>query len=74
MAIWRLYYVSIVRDRKGPTIDLQVLINPVVDNTWGGTLQPQGDEFDTERWIATQYVQNPKDQVILMSLQFSLKT
>src|ERR1700678_422055 len=36
------------RDRKGPSIDLQVLINPVVDNTWGGTLQPQGDEFDSE--------------------------
>jgi len=49
------------RDRKGPKIELQVLINPVVDNTWGGTLQPQGDEFDSERWIATQYVKDPKD-------------
>lgn len=51
----------LVRDRKGPSIDLQVLINPVIDNTWGGTLQRQGDEFDAERWIATQYIINPKD-------------
>lgn len=49
------------RDRKGPAIDLQVLINPAVNNTWNGTLQPQGDEDDSERWIATQYVTNPKD-------------
>lgn len=49
------------RDRKGPHIDFQVLINPVIDNTWGGTLQKQGDEFDSERWIATQYVANPKE-------------
>jgi acetyl esterase len=49
------------RDRKGPTINLQVLINPAIDNSWGGNLQPQGDEFDTERWIATQYVKDPKD-------------
>jgi acetyl esterase len=49
------------RDRKGPAIDFQVLINPVVDNTWGGTLQRQGDELDDERWIASQYVVDPKD-------------
>lgn len=49
------------RDRKGPHISFQVLINPVVDNTWGGTLQKQGDELDAERWIAAQYVVNPKD-------------
>jgi len=51
------------RDRKGPTIDFQVLINPVVDNTWGGTLKLQGDEFDSERWIAAQYVKDPKDTI-----------
>lgn len=51
----------LVRDRKGPKIDLQVLINPVVDLTLGGTLQRQGDEQDNERWYATQYVQNPQD-------------
>ena len=49
------------RDRKGPTIDLQVLINPVLDLTSGGTLQRQGDALDNERWYATQYVQNPND-------------
>lgn len=49
------------RDRKGPTIDFQVLINPVVNNTWGGTLQTQGDKFDFERWVSSQYVTNPKD-------------
>lgn len=49
------------RDRKGPHIDFQVLINPVVNNTWGGKLQPQGDKYDDERWIATQYVKDPQD-------------
>lgn len=49
------------RDRKGPHIDFQVLINPVVNNTWGGTLEPQGDKFDDERWITSQYVVDPKD-------------
>lgn len=49
------------RDRKGPKIDFQALINPVVNNTWGGTLQPQGDEFDDERWIAMQYVTDPEE-------------
>jgi acetyl esterase len=49
------------RDRKGPYIDFQVLINPVVDNTWGGALQPQGDEYDSERWVVSQYVTNPKE-------------
>ena len=51
----------LVRDRKGPTIDLQVLINPVVDLTSGGTIQRQDDELDNERWYATQYVQKPHD-------------
>lgn len=44
------------RDRHGPSIKFQVLINPVVDNTWNGTLKPQGNHFDDERWIASQYV------------------
>lgn len=51
----------LARDRKGPKIDLQVLINPVIDNTWAGTLKPQGDKFDSERWIASQYVNDPKE-------------
>jgi len=49
------------RDRKGPKVDLQVLINPVVDLTCGGTIQRQGDALDNERWYATQYVQKPDD-------------
>lgn len=51
----------LVRDRKGPTIDLQVLINPVVDLTSGGTIQRQGDAHDNERWYTTQYVRNADD-------------
>lgn len=51
----------LARDRKGPPIMLQVLINPAIDNTWNGTLKPQGDKFDDERWIATQYVVKPED-------------
>lgn len=51
----------LVRDQKGPAIEMQVLINPAIDNSWGGTLQPQGDKDDNERWIATQYVTNPKE-------------
>lgn len=50
----------LARDRKGPKIDFQALINPVIDNTWGGTLKPQNDEFDTERWYSTQYVKDPE--------------
>ncbi len=50
----------LARNRKKPMIDFQVLINPVVDNTWKGTLKPQGDKYDSERWIASQYVSNPE--------------
>lgn len=52
----------LARDRKGPTIDLQVLINPAIDLTGGGTIQRQGDDdADLVRWYATQYVADPKD-------------
>lgn len=51
----------LARDRKGPTIDLQVLVNPAPDLTGGGTIQRQGDALDTVRWYATQYVMDPKD-------------
>ncbi len=51
----------LARDRNGPAIDIEVLINPVVDNTWGGDLQLKGDKFDSERWIAAQYVEKAKD-------------
>lgn len=49
------------RDRNGPKIDLQVLINPATDLTGRGTLQPQGDHLDQMRWFALQYVKNPED-------------
>ncbi len=51
----------LVRDRKGPTIDLQVLINPAPDLTGNGTIQRQNDGLDLIRWYATQYVADPND-------------
>jgi acetyl esterase len=51
----------LARDRKGPTIDLQVLINPAPDLTGGGTIERQGDSRDTMRWYAKQYLANSKD-------------
>jgi acetyl esterase len=50
-----------VRDRKGPAINLQVLINPVIDPNTSGTIQRQGDAHDNERWYTTQYVRNAED-------------
>jgi acetyl esterase len=49
------------RDRQGPKIDLQVLINPVTDLTCQGTLERQNDALDVIRWQALQYVSDPKD-------------
>lgn len=49
------------RDRKGPIIDLQILINPSTDLTGKGTIQRQGDALDSIRWYATQYVEDPND-------------
>lgn len=51
----------LARERKGPPIQLQVLINPLTDLTGNGTLQPQGDALDQVRWWVTQYVQDPND-------------
>lgn len=51
----------LTRDRKGPIIDFQVLINPATDLTGNGTIKRQNDELDTVRWYATQYVMNPND-------------
>lgn len=51
----------LVRDRQGPVIDLQVLINPAPDLSAKGIIQPQGDELDVIRWYATQYVADPND-------------
>lgn len=51
----------LTRDRKGPAIDFEVLINPATDLTGNGTIKPQGDSLDPVRWYATQYVVNPND-------------
>jgi acetyl esterase len=51
----------LVRDRKGPAISIQVLINPATDLSGGGTILKQNDSLDTPRWYATQYVSDPKD-------------
>jgi acetyl esterase len=49
------------RDRSGPKIDLQVLINPAPDLTCNGTIERQDDALDVLRWQAFQYVSNPAD-------------
>jgi acetyl esterase len=51
----------ITRDRQGPKIALQVLINPATDLTCGGTLERQNDLLDPLRWFATQYVSTAQD-------------
>jgi acetyl esterase len=49
------------RDRSGPTINLQVLINPAPDLTCKGTIQRQNDSLDMLRWQATQYLSDSND-------------
>lgn len=49
------------RDKKGPKIDLQVLINPITDLTDGASMKPQGDALDNERWYIAQYITKPED-------------
>lgn len=49
------------RDRSGPSINLQVLINPAPDLTCKGTIQRQNDSLDILRWQATQYLSDPND-------------
>lgn len=44
------------RDRSGPKIDLQVLINPSPDLTCNGTILRQDDSVDMLRWIVIQYL------------------
>lgn len=51
----------LARDRKGPNIDLQVLINPSTDLTGNGTILRQDDVLDRARWYTTQYVLDPND-------------
>lgn len=49
------------RDRSGPTINLQVLINPAPDLTCNGTILRQNDSLDMLRWQANQYLSDPND-------------
>lgn len=49
------------RDRNGPPIALQVLINPMIDLTGDGTLEPCYDHLDFQRWNAIQYTADPRD-------------
>lgn len=50
-----------VRDRLGPKIDLQVLINPAPDLTCRGTIIRQNDALDGLRWQVSQYLSDPED-------------
>lgn len=49
------------RDRVGPHLSLQVLINPAPDLTCNGTLLRQNDSLDILRWQAIQYVSDPNE-------------
>ncbi|MBS0625164.1 MAG: alpha/beta hydrolase [Verrucomicrobia bacterium] len=49
------------RDRAGPKIALQVLINPAPDLTCQGTIARQNDSLDMLRWQAFQYLSDPKE-------------
>lgn len=49
------------RDRSGPKINLQVLINPATDLTCNGTIVRQDDALDIMRWQALQYLSDSKD-------------
>lgn len=51
----------LARDRSGPKIDVQVLINPVLDVTCNGIITRQDDALDTVRWQVNQYVSDVKD-------------
>ena len=52
----------LMRDRSGPKINLQVLINPAPDLTCKGKLERDGDAFlDAMRWQAVAYVSDPQD-------------
>jgi acetyl esterase len=48
----------IARDRNGPKLTLQVLINPAPDITCDGTMERKDDAFDSLRWAALQYLQH----------------
>lgn len=50
-----------LRDQQGPSVALQVLINPAPDLRCNGTLQRQNDCLDTLRWQASHYVSRPEE-------------
>lgn len=50
------------KDRSGPPITLQVLINPAPDLTCAGTLLRQNDALDRLRWSVLQYLSDPSDR------------
>lgn len=50
-----------LREKNGPNIMLQVLINPAPDLTCNGTLEYQNDSLDIMRWQAKHYVLNASD-------------
>ena len=47
-----------VRDRNGPAIATQILINPSLDLRCNGILERLDDSHDNQRWQAIQYVSN----------------
>lgn len=49
------------RDRNGPKITFQALINPAPDLTCKGTIEPRGDQLDILRWQASMYVNHSED-------------
>ncbi len=54
-------FCLMVRDRSGPKICLQVLINPDPDLTCNGIMEPQNDALDSLRWQMLQYLSDPRD-------------
>lgn len=49
------------RDRRGPKIDFQVLINPAPDLSCNGTLEIQEDKLDVLRWQAKMYTKTSEE-------------
>lgn len=47
------------RDRSSPKIDMQVLINPAPDLTYGS--ERKNDPFDSIRWQTKMYLSDPND-------------
>jgi len=50
-----------IKQKSGPKISLQVLINPAPDLTCNGTLEYQNDSLDILRWQAKHYFNHETD-------------